>query len=85
MGEPTCGSSGQPLQVPLSCGARMRICAKRDTYPDGREFVGGGVIPDLKVEPTQADIAAGRYANRTDPVFDKGVEVLKAAIAQTRK
>jgi carboxyl-terminal processing protease len=85
VGRATGGSTGQPLQVQLPCGASMRICTKRDTYPDGREFVGVGVIPDVRVEPTQADVAAGLYSDGGDPVFDKGVEVLKAAIAQGRK
>jgi C-terminal processing protease CtpA/Prc len=85
IGQPTGGSTGMPLQIELPHGAGMRICTKRDTYPDGREFVGVGFIPDVKVEPTQADVAAGRYANGNDPVFDKGVEVLKTAIAQAQR
>jgi carboxyl-terminal processing protease len=71
IGQRTCGSTGQPLTVPLPGGGGARICTKRDTYPDGREFVGIGVIPDVEVEPTRADIAAAR-----DPVLSKALEVL---------
>ena len=73
VGERTGGSSGQPLQIELPVGGHARVCTKRDTYPDGREFVGVGVIPDVEVHPTPTDIAAVR-----DVVLAKGVEVLKA-------
>ena len=52
-----------------------RICTKRDTYPDGREFVGIGVIPDIEIEPTRQDIAEGR-----DVVLEKALEVLNSMI-----
>jgi carboxyl-terminal processing protease len=71
IGQRTCGSTGQPLMVELPGGGGARICTKRDTYPDGREFVGIGVIPDVEVEPSRADIAAGR-----DPILSKALEVL---------
>jgi carboxyl-terminal processing protease len=71
IGQRTCGSTGQPLTVPLPGGGGARICTKRDTYPDGREFVGIGVIPDVEVEPTRADIAAAR-----DPVLSQALAFL---------
>jgi C-terminal processing protease CtpA/Prc len=71
VGEKTTGTTGQPLIIKLPRGGKARICTKRDTYPDGREFVGIGVIPDVEVHPTQESIAAGR-----DPVLEKAVEVL---------
>ncbi len=43
-------------------------------YPDGREFVGVGVIPDVEVHPTAVDIATDR-----DVVLEKGIALLKAA------
>jgi len=39
--EPTGGSTGQPLFFDLPGGGAARVCTKRDTFPDGREFVGG--------------------------------------------
>ncbi len=50
-----------------------------DTYPDGRDFVGIGCIPDIEIEPTRQDIAAGR-----DVVLKKAIDVLKQQI-QERK
>lgn len=73
VGERTGGSSGQPLQIELPFGGHARVCTKRDAYPDGREFVGVGIIPGVEVHPTPADIAAGR-----DVVLAKGVEVVRA-------
>lgn len=72
VGEKTNGSTGQPLLIDLPMGAKARICTKWDTYPDGREFVGVGVIPDVEISPTPEDIAKGR-----DAVLEKGIEVLK--------
>jgi C-terminal processing protease CtpA/Prc len=71
IGQRTCGSTGQPLMVQLPGGGGARICTKRDTYPDGKEFVGIGVIPDVEVEPTREDIAGQR-----DPVLSTALKWL---------
>lgn len=60
VGERTGGSTGQPLLLKLPGGGSARICVKRDTYPDGREFVGEGIAPNVAVEPTVDDVRAGR-------------------------
>ena len=72
VGEPTGGSTGQPLIVEVY-GAYARICTKWDRMPDGTEFVGLGVQPDVRVAPSRQSIAEGR-----DLVLEKAVEVLKA-------
>jgi len=72
VGEATGGSTGQPLIVPLPGGLSARICTKRDTYADGREFVGVGVQPQVIVRPSVADYRAGRDT------------VLEAALTQMR-
>jgi C-terminal processing protease CtpA/Prc len=72
VGETTGGSTGSPLQFELPGGGNARICAKRDVYPDGREFVGKGIAPDIAVTPTVADIRAGR-----DPVLERAVAALR--------
>ena len=77
VGTPTGGSTGQPLQIPLPGGGRARVCAKRDTFPDGTEFVGIGVIPDVEVRPTVADFAAGR-----DVVFERGLAELRSMLGK---
>ncbi len=72
VGEPTWGSTGQPQKFDLPGGGRARICTKRDTYPDGRDFVGYGIKPKVPVERTPESLIGNE-----DPVLEKGVEVLK--------
>lgn len=71
IGEATGGSTGQPILVYLPGGGHGRICAKRDTYPDGREFVGIGIFPDVEVRATRESLAAGE-----DVVLNKAVSLL---------
>ena len=68
VGEPTGGSTGQPLSFPLPGGGRARVCTKHDLYPDGREFVGIGVQPQVVVRQTLADFRAGK-----DTVLERAV------------
>lgn len=49
LGEKTYGSTGQPIFFDLPGGGSFRICTKRDTYPDGREFVGYGITPQIVI------------------------------------
>ena len=71
VGEPTGGSTGQPLLFDLPGGGKGRICTKRDSYPDGREFVGVGVQPQVVVSPRVADLQAER-----DTVLQKALALL---------
>ncbi|HUW81785.1 MAG TPA: S41 family peptidase [Phycisphaerae bacterium] len=71
VGERTAGTTGQPLIVELPGGGRARICTKHDLYPDGREYVGVGVIPDVEVQITQDAIAEGR-----DLVLEAGIKTV---------
>ncbi len=73
IGEPTFGSTGQPLRIVLPGRGSARICTKKDTYPDGREFVGYGIQPDILVSKTVED-----FMNDGDPVLDKAIEFLKS-------
>jgi C-terminal processing protease CtpA/Prc len=72
IGEPTFGSTGQPLMFELPNGGTGRVCTKKDTYPDGREFVGYGIQPDIKVKKTFSD-----YLENKDPVLEKAIEYLE--------
>ena len=73
VGQKSRGSTGQPLKFSfLDEKIFGRICTKRDQYPDGREFVGVGIIPDIEVHPTVEDITSDR-----DVVLEKGIKVLK--------
>jgi carboxyl-terminal processing protease len=77
VGEPTGGSTGQPLYFDLPGGGRARVCTKRDTYPDGREFVGVGVRPHVPAHLSAADLRAGR-----DTVLEVAVAELKRALGR---
>ena len=75
IGEPSGGSTGQPLFFQLPGGGSARVCTKRDTFPDGTEWVGKGIEPDILVRPTVADIRAGR-----DTVLERALAFLKASM-----
>lgn len=72
VGQKTAGSTGNPLVLALPGGGVFRVCTKRDTYPDGKEFVGFGIDPDITVRRTQKDIY--KYE---DPVLKKALDVIK--------
>jgi C-terminal processing protease CtpA/Prc len=60
LGEPTAGSTGRPLSFRLPGGGSGRVCTLQCRYADGREFVGVGVLPKIRVTPTVADFRAGK-------------------------
>lgn len=72
IGEPTGGSTGNPLFFDLPGGGSGRVCTKKDTYPDGRIFVGVGVLPDITVKYTFED-----YVKNQDPVLNEALKYLK--------
>lgn len=72
IGQHSFGSTGQPYQFDLPGGATARVCTKKDTYPDGREFVGYGVKPDIEVVPDLND-----YIQKKDPALNKALDYLK--------
>lgn len=72
IGQNTFGSTGQPFFFPLPGGGGARVCTKKDTYPDGREFVGYGVHPDIEVTPTVKDFIQGN-----DAILNKALSYLK--------
>jgi carboxyl-terminal processing protease len=71
IGQKTGGSTGQPISFDLPEGGKMRICTKRDMYPNGKEFVGVGIIPDIEINETIESIQNGR-----DFVLEKAIEIL---------
>jgi carboxyl-terminal processing protease len=76
IGEPTNGSTGQPLPIHLPGGGSARICSKHDTFADGTPFVGIGVQPDITATLKISDVADG-----TDSVLALAL----AQIAKQRK
>lgn len=71
IGEPTYGSTGQALRFNLPNGGGARVCTKKDTYPDGRVFVGIGIQPDIKLTKRLSD-----YIAHKDPVLEKAIAYL---------
>jgi C-terminal processing protease CtpA/Prc len=76
VGEPTCGSTGQPLHFSIY-GATARVCTKWDRFPDGTEFVGTGVVPNVKAAMTKRDVASGR-----DAVLETAIELASSGRAR---
>lgn len=75
VGAPTFGSTGQPFYFTLPGGGQARVCTKRDTYPDGKEFVGIGIIPEVHIVRTVAD-----FINERDPELEKAIVLLNHKI-----
>jgi C-terminal processing protease CtpA/Prc len=73
VGSKTFGSTGQPLLFKLPGGGSARVCTKRDEYPDGRQFIGYGIKPDVEIESTVEDLIKG-----SDAVLAKGLQVLNS-------
>ena len=78
VGGKTAGSTGNPIYVDLPRGGKFRVVSKRDVFPDGTEFVGYGIVPNVAVEPTQLDLFEGR-----DPVLEAGIKVIAAWTSQS--
>lgn len=72
VGEPTGGSTGQPLMFKLPGGGVARVCTKHDSFADGHEFVGVGIQPDIPAHLTRADIIAGH-----DSVLETAIHSLQ--------
>jgi C-terminal processing protease CtpA/Prc len=59
-GEPSGGSTGQPVFFTLPGGGIGYACSKRDFFSDGTEFVGVGIQPDIRIHPSAKSIVAGK-------------------------
>ena len=71
VGETTAGSSGQPIGTALWDGMALGLGAKRESFPDGREFEGVGIAPDVLVHATADDVRSGR-----DRALEKARELI---------
>jgi carboxyl-terminal processing protease len=72
VGSTTFGSTGQPYMYDFGDRMSFRVSTKRTSFPDGSPFEGVGVTPDVPVEPTAADLRAGR-----DPVLARALSALR--------
>jgi len=70
IGRKTAGSTGSPIMFNLSGGALVLVCAKKDLFPDGKEFIGYGIQPDIEVKTTIKDIIENRDAALDIAIMD---------------
>ena len=73
LGQATTGSTGQPFFFDFGNGMTFRVSAKRVFFPDGSQFEGVGVTPDLPLQPSPADMRAG-----VDIVLNRALELARA-------
>jgi C-terminal processing protease CtpA/Prc len=59
MGQPSAATNGTITTVQLPGGFGMNFTGMRLVNPDGSEFHGIGLVPDIPVDPTPAQFAAG--------------------------
>jgi hypothetical protein len=79
VGLPTRGASGNPKPFALSrTGVTVYFSRWVDMLPDGQPIEGVGIQPDTRVEAPETSYAAA------DPTLEKGLEVLRAKVAETR-
>jgi C-terminal processing protease CtpA/Prc len=71
VGGKTAGSTGNPLRISLPGGGSFEVSTFTATYPNGREYAGIGIQPDIKIHLTQEDVY-----NETDPVLEKALEII---------
>ena len=71
IGQPTSGSTGNPLTFDLPGGGSFRVCTRYMLLPDEGEFIGMGIQPDIPARPTANDVAAGK-----DPVLHRAIKEL---------
>lgn len=72
VGSTTSGSAGSVAMYELLPGLSCGICTREVRLPDGKEFVGRGIVPDVVVEEALDDLMAGR-----DAVREKALELLR--------
>jgi len=75
VGEPTYGSTGQPLLIDLPGGGSARICTRDCLLPDGSDFINIGITPHIPVELTIKD-----YQEGIDRVLLEGIDVIREEI-----
>ena len=76
IGTTSAGSPGAPLDLGLVKRWTVRLSATRDAFPDGTDFSGIGVAPEIPVVETVSDFLAGR---------DATLERARAYVLEARK
>ena len=71
IGAKTAGSSGNPLMFNLPGDGVALVCSKQDFFPNGKEFVGFGITPDIEVKPTIIGIIEEK-----DELLEEAIEII---------
>jgi carboxyl-terminal processing protease len=72
VGETTAGTYSLTEHVDYPNGMMLNIAAVRHTFPDGSQFEGFGITPDVPIDPTPDDLRSSR-----DPVLKKAIELAR--------
>jgi carboxyl-terminal processing protease len=70
VGETTAGTYSMTRHLDMENGMMLNISAVRHTFPDGSQFEGVGIAPDIAVENSAEDLWAGR-----DVVLKRALEI----------
>ena len=73
VGETTAGSFSSTSFNAFENGMLLNVASIRHTFPDGSQFEGVGIAPDVEIHPTAGDLKAAR-----DVVLGKAVEIAGA-------
>lgn len=71
IGSTSAGTTGEPYPIKFG-DIHLMIGAYRCWFPDGSEFEGIGIEPDITIYPTLKDIREGK-----DPVLDKAIQIIR--------
>lgn len=71
IGERTRGSTGQPYFYAFGQGISIFISTKRDYMPDGSQFEGVGIEPEIPVGKSRKD-----YYSGSDPALDMALKLV---------
>ncbi len=72
IGEPTWGSTGQPINNDFGNGMSLSVSTKRESFPNGSPFEGVGITPDIEVHVSAKDVGDGR-----DPVLERAYALIR--------
>ena len=73
IGRKTAGSTGSAIMIKMPQNSLAFVCTKKDYFPDGREFVGFGISPDIEVKATVEDVIEDK-----DAMLETAVQDLKS-------
>jgi len=94
VGERTFGSASEQKMIPLDDGGALILTVAYYSAPDGKSIVEDGVAPTVEVHPKAADpseptdtedeapLGNGQLPKADDPVYNKGLELLRGGAAQ---